>query len=81
MAQKYPSTKRFGSRYGRTLREKLGRVEEQQKKSYKCPSCAYDKVKRVSAGIWLCNKCNRKFASKAYTVAKPISVVKVREEI
>ncbi len=67
---KYGSTKRYGTRYGRTLKEKVGKVEALQKKKYSCPSCNYLKVKRVSSGIWQCEKCNLKFTSKAYTVAK-----------
>ncbi len=71
------SVRRLGSRYGRTVRSKLGKIESEQRKKHVCPYCGYASVKRVSAGIWFCRKCRAKFASKAYTVAKPRAVRKV----
>lgn len=59
---------RFGPRYGRTPKAKLKGIEAKQKAIYKCPFCTYKKVKRVSAGIWLCHKCNKKFTGKAYEI-------------
>ena len=64
------SVKRFGPRYGRTVKNKVGKIETDQKASYPCPVCHYPKVRRVSSGIWQCEKCEAKFTSKAYTVAK-----------
>ena len=66
--KKQGTTGRFGPRYGRTTRTKLKAIETKQKASYKCPFCTYKRVKRVSVGIWLCSKCNKKFAGKAYEV-------------
>ncbi|MBS3128281.1 50S ribosomal protein L37ae [Candidatus Woesearchaeota archaeon] len=63
--------KRFGARYGRTLRERLAAVEILQKQKHKCPYCAYHSVKRSSAGIWECKKCSAKFTNRAYTLEKP----------
>jgi len=60
--------KRFGTRYGRTLKYKLAKIEVEQKKAHKCPYCAKPKVYRVSFGIWRCDKCNAKFTASAYTV-------------
>ncbi len=69
MAQsKKTSTKRFGARYGRRLKDKLAPIEEASRKNYKCPYCSKVTVKRVSVGIWQCSKCNVKFASRAYHV-------------
>lgn len=65
------STKRYGTRYGKRLRAKAAVVEREQRRKHKCPSCNNLAVKRVSPGIWLCRKCNLKFASRCYTVAKP----------
>tara|TARA_Y100000310_G_scaffold277477_1_gene295243 strand:- start:611 stop:910 length:300 start_codon:yes stop_codon:yes gene_type:complete len=64
------STKRSGARYGARLKKKLAEIESQQKTIYPCPYCTYIKVKRVSMGIWKCNKCDAKFSSKAYSVGK-----------
>ena len=68
------SIKRFGARYGRTVKHKFGAVEAMQRKKYKCPYCSKPNVKRVAAGIWQCQKCNAKFASRAYNVSKKRSV-------
>lgn len=72
MAKKvtYGSVKRLGTRYGRTLRFKLGKIESEQRKRHKCPYCSYVQVRRLSAGIWECKKCGAKFTNKAYTVGK-----------
>jgi len=83
MAKKatYGSVKRFGSRYGKRLRDRYGAIEAEQRKKHKCPYCNYVKVKRVAIGIWSCNKCGAKFTSKAYTVAKsPTIKAEVKEE-
>ncbi len=74
------TTKRLGSRYGRTIRSKLGKIEAMQKKKYKCPYCHFVKVKQVSVGIWQCSKCGAKFTSKAYFVDK-MPVIKIKEEV
>ncbi|MDK2908236.1 MAG: large subunit ribosomal protein L37Ae [Candidatus Woesearchaeota archaeon] len=59
-------SKRFGPRYGKTVKKRYDAVEAMQKKTYECPFCGYKKVKRVSAGIWKCEKCNKQFSSGAY---------------
>ncbi|MDD5087020.1 MAG: 50S ribosomal protein L37ae [Candidatus Nanoarchaeia archaeon] len=64
------SIKRFGPRYGRTVKLKLAKVEKEQRKKHKCPYCNSPTVKRVSVGIWYCKKCNSKFTGKAYTLSK-----------
>jgi len=64
------SIKRFGPRYGRTVKHKFGAVEAMHRKKYKCPYCSKLSVKRLSAGIWECQKCNAKIASRAYNLAK-----------
>ncbi len=74
--------RRFGVRYGRTVKRKLGKIEAQQRKHHECPFCHYAKVVRKAAGIWHCDKCNATFTSRAYTVAKPAPVrVEATEEI
>ena len=66
------TTKRFGARYGRTVKQKVAKVEALAKKSYKCPFCSAIRVKKKAAGIWECSKCEKTFASKAFTVDKAV---------
>ncbi|HIH31962.1 TPA: 50S ribosomal protein L37ae [Candidatus Woesearchaeota archaeon] len=68
------AVRRYGTRYGRRNRDKVALVEVDQKRSHKCPKCAYPNVKRISVGIWQCSKCNAKFTSRAYTVSKPPAI-------
>lgn len=70
MVKHEKATKRFGPRYGRTIKRKLGKIEAAQKATYECPYCKYDKVKQDSVGIWQCGKCGSRFTSKAYSVEK-----------
>lgn len=64
------STKRFGARYGRKPKAKFALIETQQRTKYKCPYCSKLGVKRLAVGIWQCQKCEAKFASRAYTINK-----------
>ncbi len=57
---------RFGPRYGKKVREKVAEIEALQKRRYTCPRCKMDYVRRVSTGVWKCEKCGAKFAGKAY---------------
>ncbi|RLE47269.1 50S ribosomal protein L37ae [Candidatus Woesearchaeota archaeon] len=69
--------KRFGARYGRTVKKRLAKIEREQKKKHKCPYCSKTQVKRVFAGVWYCRSCGAKFTSKAYTVTKnPLTLKK-----
>ena len=68
------SVKRFGTRYGRTLKHKVAKIEVEQKQDHKCPYCGKPKVSRVSYGIWLCGKCNAKFTARAYSVGARLSL-------
>ena len=64
--------KRYGVRYGRTVKFKRAAIEMLQKSSTKCPYCNKHKVERKSKGIWHCTKCKNTFSGQAYTfVAKP----------
>ena len=77
--KKSESTKRFGPRYGRRLKEKVAEIEAGYRKKNKCPYCGKINVKRVALGIWFCKSCNSKFTGKAYslskkTLTKPINV-------
>lgn len=75
------SGKRFGSRYGRRNRDRFSLLESSARKKHSCPNCGYEQVKRQAVGIWACKKCEAKFASKAFTVAKfPTLKQKIEEE-
>lgn len=62
------STKRFGTRYGRTSKAKVDKIEAQSSAKYKCPYCGAQKVRRSMAGIWNCTKCKKTFSGRAYTI-------------
>ena len=65
--KKVGPTGRLGVRYGRRVRVMLKDVEKNQKALYVCPSCKRKSLKRLSVGIWLCQKCNTKVAGGAYS--------------
>lgn len=70
MPAKYGSVKRLGARYGRTVREKLGKVETEQRKRQKCPFSNKDQVERIASGIWFSKKTGKKFTARAYTAER-----------
>jgi len=73
MASKGSTTKRFGARYGRTIRARVSKIETELKKKHKCPYChKIGGVKRIAIGIWHCKKCKSKFTGKAYSITKKI---------
>jgi large subunit ribosomal protein L37Ae len=57
---------KFGAGYGTNVRRKFVEVETKQRKKQICPFCKKSSVKRTSAGIWFCKKCNKTFAGQAY---------------
>ena len=66
MARKVGTGGRFGTRYGKNIRQKIADIEKIQKQRHLCPNCNMPYVKRVSSGVWKCKKCGTKFASSAY---------------
>lgn len=61
------SAGRFGTRYGNTLRRKVGDIEKSSRARHKCPFCGKDKkVKRQAYGIWKCSSCEKTFVGRAY---------------
>ena len=72
--EKLVSVKRFGPRYGRKPKIKFSKIEAEQRKLHKCPYCSKTSVKRVAMGIWHCRKCDAKFAGKAYSISKAITM-------
>jgi large subunit ribosomal protein L37Ae len=65
---KRDTARQYGTRYGPRNRDKVRAVEKQYKTLQKCPHCAKPAVKRLSIGIWQCNKCDAKFAARAYNI-------------
>ena len=68
--KKAKASGRFGARYGKTVRGRLIKVEEKQRKKQKCPFCERLGAKRLSKGIWKCSKCDKKFASDVFHLEK-----------
>lgn len=52
--------------YGKRIREAVSAAAGKSKRKYACPECSRKAVRRTAAGVWLCKKCDRKFASGAY---------------
>lgn len=61
------STGRFGARYGTKVRQRVRSIEDRMRGKHECPNCEAKKVKRLSSGIWKCERCGTKFAAKAYS--------------
>lgn len=61
-----PSGK-FGSKYGKTPRQRFDEADKKAKKKYECPSCKKESLKKVGTGIWKCTKCGTKVSGGAYS--------------
>ncbi|MBC7081793.1 MAG: 50S ribosomal protein L37Ae [Thermoplasmatales archaeon] len=75
--KKVKSAGKFGVRYGVKTRHIYREIDEKQRLKYVCPKCGRKRVKRESTGIWVCKKCNTKFAGGAYV---PETIVKAGVE-
>lgn len=75
MTKKVGSTGRFGARYGRGVKVVVEKIERKQRMIYVCPSCKSKSLRRVSAGIWQCRKCEAKFAGGAYSPTTKLIVM------
>jgi len=58
---------RFGSRYGKGIRDRVLEIEVKQRTLHKCPGCGSKTLKRVSTGIYKCKRCGIEIAGGAYT--------------
>ena len=76
----YGSVKRYGVRYGTKLKGKIGKIEAERRLSTQCPYCHYKKAKRISVGIWTCEKCKSKFTGKAYAIGGKVVVKEATTE-
>ncbi len=76
--KKVGPTRGLGPRYGATVRKRYVKVITELKKPHRCPQCAFVRVKRVSVGVWSCQKCGFTFAGGAYTPSTKLGVVAKR---
>ena len=63
---------KFGPGYGTRVRNRYNTVEAIQRLKQVCPHCSFPGVKRKSAGIWSCPKCEKVFAGHAYTLKRQV---------
>jgi large subunit ribosomal protein L37Ae len=64
MGEESKTSKGFGSRYGRKIRARVQEVETKRTRKQSC-DCG-GRLKRVSAGVFICRKCGKKMTSGAY---------------
>jgi len=57
----------LGARYGRSVRRRLTRVQDEAHQRYPCPNCGSVAVERSSVGVWECRKCGNTFTGGAYS--------------
>jgi len=73
------SAGRFGARYGVTVRKRVARIEAELRDRHVCERCKSGTVKRVSAGVWRCRKCDFTFAGGAYSPGTKLGEVAARD--
>lgn len=66
--KKVGSAGRFRAGYGKTVRERILKVEQKQRKKQTCPYCKKKTAKRLAKGLWQCKSCKKKFTSGAYLI-------------
>ncbi len=57
---------KFGSKYGKKVRDNFLKIEKLQKSRKKCPKCGKMSLTRNAAGIWICKSCGAKIVGGAY---------------
>jgi large subunit ribosomal protein L37Ae len=57
---------KYGPRYGVKIRKRLAEVEGGKVLKRPCPRCNHVAVKRTDTGIWVCRRCDYKYAAGAY---------------
>ena len=69
---------RFGSRYGKGIRENLAEIEKKYRnKKLKCPFCNNISVKRLSYGIWYLHIAAKNLLEKLIVYNDPIYLYKL----
>lgn len=69
MTKKVGSAGKLGPKYGKGIRDEVIGIEKRSKKIYECPNCHKKALKRESSGVWICRKCGKKYAGKAFSPA------------
>lgn len=52
--------------YGKKIRHAVRAAARKASAHYRCPKCSRPAVRRVSAAVWQCRKCDTKFSSGTY---------------
>lgn len=65
------SAGRFGARYGRISRKRVGDIERLMRADHACPECETEEVSRDGTGIWECNRCGYRFAGGSFLPETP----------
>ncbi len=69
---------KFGSRYGKKVRDTYKSVIKKQTALYECPKCGKKKVKRIGYALWECQACGYRFAGGAYEPFTNVGKVAIR---
>lgn len=62
-------TRKYGTRYGASLRKIIKKFEVAQHARYLCPFCGKVAVRRRAIGIWSCKACHKVIAGGAWELA------------
>ena len=65
----------YNVRYGAELRKRASAVNIARSRTYPCPKCGKDRVKRASNSVWVCRACGGKFAGGTYALTTPAGEV------
>jgi large subunit ribosomal protein L37Ae len=57
------------------VRKRYIKIIAEMKKPHRCPQCQFTRVKRVSVGVWTCQKCGFTFTGGAYTPTTKLGIV------
>ena len=64
--KKIKAAGKFGTGYGKNVRDRFNAIESLQRKKQQSPFHPTGKAKRLSPGIWKCIKTGKIFAGPAY---------------
>merc|ERR1712070_1352989 len=66
--------RKYGVRYGSSLRKLMKKFETMQRQRYVCPFCGKATVRKVSVGIWRCRACKKIMAGGAWSLTTSVAV-------